>query len=166
VIGNLTNAALRASKRGLDRIDKLILRELQCDGRKSFSDLAREVHLTLSPCLDRVRRLEESGYIKGYTAVLDAKLMGAGLQAFVEVGIEQTSPDSVKLLLSEIELLDEIIECHMVVGDCDYLIRIRLADIEAYRRFLGERLVKLPGVVRIRTLMVVDEVKSTGRLKF
>jgi Lrp/AsnC family transcriptional regulator, leucine-responsive regulatory protein len=162
----LASATTCLPQRGLDRIDKLILKGLQSDGRKPISELAREVHLTTSPCLDRVRRLEESGYIRGYAAVLDPKRLGAGLLAFAEVNIDRTNPDSFELFRAAVANLEEVIECHMIAGGVDYLLKIRLADMEAYRIFLGKGLITLPGVTRTRTYVVMEEVKATVHFKF
>jgi Lrp/AsnC family leucine-responsive transcriptional regulator len=152
--------------RSLDRIDKLILKRLQANGRKSVAELAREVHLTTSPCLDRVHRLEEQGYIRGYAALLDPQALGARLLAFVEVRVDRTTPELFQKFRSSVEALEEVIECHMVAGGFDYLIKIRVADMEAYRRFLGERLATLPGIMQTHTYIAMEEVKSTLTFKF
>jgi Lrp/AsnC family leucine-responsive transcriptional regulator len=150
----------------LDRIDKLILKRLQANGRKSVSELAREVHLTTSPCLDRVRRLEEEGYIQGYAALLNPHHLGAGLLAFVQVQIDRTTPEVFEKFRASVESLEEVVECHMVAGSFDYLIKIRVADMEAYRKFLGERLATLPGIAQTHTYVAMEEVKSTLNFKF
>jgi Lrp/AsnC family leucine-responsive transcriptional regulator len=152
--------------RQLDRIDRLILKRLQIDGRLSISELAREVHLTTSPCLDRVRRLEREGYIQGYAALLNPNQLGARLLAFVEVRIDRANPEVFQQFRAMIESLDEVIECHMVAGGFDYLVKIRLADMDAYRRFLGERLAKLPGIAQTRTYISMEELKCTLNFKF
>jgi Lrp/AsnC family leucine-responsive transcriptional regulator len=152
--------------RRLDRIDKIILKRLQANGRKSVSELAREVHLTTSPCLDRVRRLEDQGYIQGYAALLSAQHLGARLLAFVEVKVDRTTPEFFEKFRASVEALEEVVECHMVAGGFDYLIKIRVADMEAYRRFLGERLATLPGLMQIHTYVAMEEVKSTLAFKF
>jgi Lrp/AsnC family leucine-responsive transcriptional regulator len=152
--------------RSLDRIDKLILKRLQADGRKSISELAREVHLTTSPCLDRVRRLEKQGYIQGYAALLDPHQLGSRLLAFVEVRVDRTTPEFFQKFRASIEALEEVVECHMVAGGFDYLIKIRVTDMEAYRRFLGDRLATLPGLMQMHTYVAMEEVKSTLTFKF
>jgi Lrp/AsnC family transcriptional regulator, leucine-responsive regulatory protein len=152
--------------RSLDRIDKLILKRLQANGRESVSELAREVHLTTSPCLDRVRRLEEQGYIQGYAALLNPQHLGARLLAFVEVRVDRTTPEFFDKFRDSVEALEEVVECHMVAGGFDYLIKIRVTDMEAYRRFLGERLATLPGLMQIHTYVSMEEVKSTLTFKF
>jgi len=162
-----TNAvAHRGEARGLDRIDRLILKRLQANGRKSVSELAREVHLTTSPCLDRVRRLEQEGYIQGYAALLNPHHLGAGLLAFVQVQVDRTTPEVFEKFRASVESLEEVVECHMVAGAFDYLIKIRVADMEAYRKFLGERLANLREVAQTHTCVAVEEVKSTLNFKF
>ena len=150
----------------LDRIDLLILKRLQANGRKSVSELAREVHLTTSPCLDRVRRLEDEGYIQGYAALLNPRQLGARLLAFVEVRVDRTTPEIFQKFRSSVEALEEVIECHMVAGGFDYFIKIRVADMDAYRKFLGERLATLPGIAQTHTYVAMEEVKSTLNFKF
>jgi Lrp/AsnC family leucine-responsive transcriptional regulator len=152
--------------RSLDRIDRLILKRLQSDGRKSVSVLAREVHLTTSPCLDRVRRLEAEGYIQGYAALLNPHQLGARLLAFVEVRMDRTTPESLEKFRVSLGALEEVIECYMVAAGFDYLIKVSVPDMEAYRKFLGERLAKLPGIAHTHTYVAVEEVKSTLSFKF
>jgi Lrp/AsnC family leucine-responsive transcriptional regulator len=161
-----TGSERRGAARGLDRIDKLILKRLQTHGRQPVSELAREVHLTTSPCLDRVRRLEAEGYIQGYAALLNPHHLGARLLAFVEVRVDRTSPEIFHSFRVSVEALEEVIECHMVAGGFDYLIKLRCADIEAYRKFLGERLATLPGIMQTHTYIAMEEVKSTLLYKF
>lgn len=153
-------------RQNLDHIDQEILRALQADGRKPVSELAREVRLTTTPCLDRVRRLEKAGYIRGYRALLDPGRLGFSLLAFIEVRVDQTTPESCDRFQTAVESMAEVIECHKVAGEFDYLLKLRVGDVNAYREFLDERLIKLPGVERTRTVVVVHEVKSESLLKF
>jgi Lrp/AsnC family leucine-responsive transcriptional regulator len=163
----LTNRRLNGSPaRAIDRIDRRILKALQADGRKSISELAREVYLTTSPCLDRVHRLEQEGYIQGYTALLDPNRLGARQLAFAEVKLDRTTPETFQKFRALVESFDEVVECHMVAGGFDYLIKIRVADMDAYRRFFEERLSTLPGIAQITTYMAVEEVKSTTAFRF
>lgn len=145
----------------LDRIDRQILRKLQSNGRMSLTALASEVHLTVSPCMERVRRLEREGYIRGYAALLDPEKLGRPLLAFVEVRLDRNTADIFERFKAAVMDLDEVVECHMVAGGFDYLIKIRVADMAAYRRFLGERLAKLPGVTQTHTYIAMEEVKSS-----
>ena len=148
----------------LDSIDRRILRELQADGRVSYTDLAPKVGLTTSPCLERVRRLERAGVIKGYTAVIEPRALGTGLLVFVELSLTYTSPEIFADFKRAIARLPEILECHLVSGDFDYLIKARIPDMNAYRTLLGELLRHLPGVRNSKTLVVMEEVKETTRI--
>ncbi|MEA1651370.1 Lrp/AsnC ligand binding domain-containing protein [Nitrospirillum sp. BR 11164] len=148
----------------LDRIDLNILRILQEDGRLSNVELSRRVNLSPTPCLERVRRLERDGYIQGYAARLDPERLGRSLMAFIEVRLDRTSPDVFKIFADAIAPMDEIQECHMVAGGFDYLIKVRVADMGAYRAFLGDKLSSIPGVAQTHTYMVMEEVKSTAAI--
>ena len=152
--------------RALDRIDRLILKALQKEGRKSVSMLAREVHLTTTPCLDRVRRLEACGYIQGYAALLDPRRLGVGLLAFVEIRVERTLPDFCHQFRMAIEAMDEVTECHKITGHFDFLLKLRVPDMDAYRHFMEHRVTSLPGVARTHTYLAVEEVKSTTAFDF
>ena len=145
----------------MDRLDYRILEILQKDGRLSFAELARRVHLSPTPCVERVRRLERLGYIRDYAAHLDPHKLGAHLLAFVEIRLDRTTPDVFDRFKEAVMRLDEVQECHMVAGGFDYLVKLRVADMEAYRRILGERIAALPGVQQTHTYFVMEEVKST-----
>ena len=148
----------------LDRIDRKLLALLQDDGRLSVAELARRVHLSPTPCFERVRRLEREGYIRGYAADLDPAKLGAGLIAFVEVQLDRTTPDVFNRFRDGVIGLTPVQECHMVAGGFDYLIKARVRDFAEYRKFLGEVLVNIPGVRETRTYAVLEEVKSTSQL--
>jgi len=145
----------------LDRIDRNILGRLQQDGRMPVSRLAREVHLTVTPTLERVRRLEGAGYIEGYFARLSPRKLGLGLLAYVEVLLDRTTPDAFERFKAAMLSYDEVMECHMVAGGFDYLLKVRVKDMESYRSFLGERVASLRGVQQTHTYFVMEEVKST-----
>lgn len=147
-----------------DRIDRKILRELQADGRLSNVELARRVGLSPTPCLERVRRLERDGYILGYHAALNPMKLNAALVAFVEVSLDRTTTRALERFREAVERIDEVMECHMVAGGFDYLIKIRLSDMTAYRQFLGEKLAAIDGVSQTHTYVVMEEVKSTTAL--
>ena len=144
-----------------DRIDLRILLQLQQDGRTSISQLARDVHLTVTPTLERVRRLEAAGYIDGYFARLNPRKLGLGLLAYVEVMLDRTTPDAFDRFKSAMLSYEEVMECHMVAGGFDYLLKVRVKDMESYRSFLGDRVASLRGVQQTHTYFVMEEVKST-----
>jgi Lrp/AsnC family transcriptional regulator, leucine-responsive regulatory protein len=159
-----TPPAAPAPERELDRIDRRLLVRLQQDGRASITQLAREVHLTVTPTLERVRRLESSGYIEGYFARLNARRLGLGLLAYVEVSLDRTTPDAFERFKQVMLAHDEVMECHMVAGGFDYLLKVRVTDMESYRRFLGDRIAAVRGVQQTHTYFVMEEVKSTHRI--
>ena len=150
-----------ASNRPLDRIDRRLLACLQQNGRASISQMAREVHLSVTPTLERVRRLEASGLIEGYFAKLNPRRLGLGLLAYVEVLLDRTTPDAFDRFKLSMLSHDEVQECHMVAGGFDYLLKVRVTDMEAYRRFLGDRIATIRGVQQTHTYFVMEEVKST-----
>src|SRR5246127_4348084 len=149
------------SDRRLDRIDRRLLVRLQQDRRAPVSQLAREVHLTVTPTLERVRRLESAGYIEGYFARLNPARLGLGLLAYVEVLLDRTTPDAFERFKQVMLAHDEVMECHMVAGGFDYLLKVRVVDMESYRRFLGDRIAAVRGVQTTHTYFVMEEVKST-----
>ncbi|MFL0798964.1 MAG: Lrp/AsnC ligand binding domain-containing protein [Agarilytica sp.] len=150
-----------SSEINLSKMDRNILRELQKNGRLSFSELARRVGLSNSPCFERVKRLEREGVIRGYTTLLDPLYLAANLLVFVQIRLTRTSQDIFeKFKLAAIEL-EEVQECYLVSGNFDYLIKARVADMNEYRRFLGETLLTLPGVHESTSYVVMEEVKET-----
>ncbi|MBL0944496.1 MAG: Lrp/AsnC ligand binding domain-containing protein [Hydrogenophaga sp.] len=148
----------------LDRIDRRILQTLQDDGRISNLKLAEAVALSPTAVLARVQRLTREGYILGYEARLNPALLGAGLLVFVEVLLDRTTTNVFEQFRAAVQVRPEILECHMVAGGFDYLVKTRVADMEAYRRFAGTVLWQLPGVRETRTYAVMEEVKSSAKL--
>ena len=148
----------------LDRTDRKILKALQADGRIATVDLAEKVGLSPTSTSDRVKRLQREGFIAGYGARLDPHRLGLGLLVFVEVSLDKTTPDVFEKFADAVKRAPEVLECHMVAGGFDYLVKTRVADMAAYRRFLGEILLALPGVKETRTYAVMEEVKSDGML--
>ncbi len=148
----------------LDEIDRRLLRVLQRDGRISNLDLAQQCHLSPSACSDRVRRLKDRGVILRYSALLDPKAIDRALLIFVEVQLDRTTGDTFTEFALAAQRSTEILECHMVAGGFDYLIKARVRDMEAYRSFLGDVLVRMPGVRETRTYAVLEEVKSVTEL--
>ena len=148
----------------LDRTDLKILRALQADGRMSNLKLAEAVSLSPTAVLSRVQRLNKEGYILGYEARLNPLKLGAGLMVFVEVLLDRTTPNVFEAFKAAVQVRPEIMECHMVAGGFDYLLKTRMADMGAYREFAGTVLWQLPGVRETRTYPVMEEVKNTTRL--
>jgi Lrp/AsnC family leucine-responsive transcriptional regulator len=148
----------------LDRIDRRILQALQEDGRISNLKLAEKVALSPTAVLARVQRLTRDGYILGYEARLNPALLGAGMLVFVEVLLDRTTPNVFEQFKAAVQVRPEILECHMVAGGFDYLLKTRAADMESYRQFAGTVLWQLPGVRETRTYAVMEEVKNSTRL--
>ncbi|MEE4293879.1 MAG: Lrp/AsnC ligand binding domain-containing protein [Xanthomonadales bacterium] len=150
--------------RPLDRTDRLILKILQEDGRISNVALAKKVNLSATPCLERVRRMERRGFIKGYTALLDPHKVEAGVLVFVEIDLLRNSPDAFRDFRREALKLPELLECHLVSGNFDYLLKARVKDMKQYRELLGEKILALPGVSDSRSYVVMEEVKESTAL--
>jgi Lrp/AsnC family leucine-responsive transcriptional regulator len=148
----------------LDRIDRKILAILQSDGRIANLKLAESVALSPTAVLARVQRLTRDGYIVGYEARLNPLKLGAGMLVFVEVLLDRTTPNVFEQFNAAVQVRPEIMECHMVAGGFDYLLKTRTADMNAYREFAGAVLWQLPGVRETRTYAVMEEVKHSTRL--
>lgn len=145
----------------LDRTDIAILRALQADGRQSNLALAEKVNLSPSPCLRRVKQLEEAGVITGYTALVDAKAYGLPLTLFVRISLERHSREVVEGFEKAIGTLEEVTECHLLTGGADYLLRVVVADLEDYQRFMSEEIHVIPGVASIDTSFALKTVKTS-----
>ncbi len=143
--------------RTLDRIDLTILDTLQKDGRISNSDLAKKVNLSASPCLERVKRLEKEGYIESYGANLNASKLNYGMSAFIQVTLDRTTGDIFNRFRLEVVKIKEVVECHMVAGGFDYLLKLRFENMEVYRKVLGV-IVELPAVSQTHTYVVMENV--------
>ena len=159
-----SSAASMSMDKGIDKIDARILRVLQRDGRISNLKLAEEVHLSPTAVLERVKRLTRENYILGYEARLNPAKLGAGMLVFVEVLLDRTTPNVFDQFKAAVQTRPEILECHMVAGGFDYLLKTRSADMDDYRRFAGTVLWQLPGVRETRTYAVMEEVKTSSRL--
>ncbi len=148
----------------LDRIDRKILSILQEDGRIANLKLAEAVALSPTAVLARVQRLTRDGFILGYEARLNPIKLGAGMLVFVEVLLDRTTPNVFDQFKAAVQVHPEIMECHMVAGGFDYLLKTRSADMNAYRVFAGNVLWQLPGVRETRTYAVMEEVKHSNHL--
>ena len=148
----------------LDRIDRRILQVLQGDGRIANLKLAEAVALSPTAVLARVQRLTREGFILGYEARLNPLKLGAGMLVFVEVLLDRTTPNVFDQFKAAVQVRPEIMECHMVAGGFDYLLKTRMRDMQAYRDFAGTVLWQLPGIRETRTYAVMEEVKNSARL--
>ncbi|WP_120967110.1 Lrp/AsnC ligand binding domain-containing protein [Comamonas sp. lk] len=152
------------SEESIDRIDRKILAILQADGRISNLRLADQVALSPTAVQARVARLTREGYILGYEARLNPQKLGVGMTVFVEVLLDRTTPHVFDEFKAAVQAHPAIMECHMVAGGFDYLLKTRMADMAAYREFAGRVLWQLPGVRETRTYAVMEEVKEGARL--
>ena len=149
----------------LDAIDRKILRLLQQDGSMQNQQLAEQVGLSPSPCHRRVRALEAEGVIRGYVALVDGKAVGAGFVAYVEVRLEKQASSSSSRFEKAVSDRPEILECIMITGDYDYLLKIAVADIDEFRLFLTEVIGRIDGVANMRTAIPLKAVKSTTAVR-
>ena len=148
----------------LDRIDRQLLIALQEDARTSVAELARRVHLTPTPCQMRLKRLEREGYFQSFGARIHAERAGFSLLAYITVALDRTTPDVFEHFHRAVQDVEEVEECHMTAGGFDYLLKIRSRSMADFRRFLGARLVSLPGLQHTHTYFVMEIVKSNPRL--
>ncbi|MDO8909905.1 MAG: Lrp/AsnC ligand binding domain-containing protein [Pseudohongiella sp.] len=151
----------RASSRELDNIDRNILRIIQREGRISFVELGERVGLSTTPCMERVRRLEREKFILGYGARLNPQKLEANLLVFVEISLESKSASIFDDFRRAVIKLPHVMECHLVSGDFDYLIKARISEMASYRKLLGDILLKLPGVRESKSYIVMEEIKET-----
>ncbi|MFA7437910.1 Lrp/AsnC family transcriptional regulator [Castellaniella sp.] len=142
----------------LDTIDLRILHELQRDGSLSNVELARRVHLSPSPCLTRVKALQANGVIVRYVALADAAALGLGLNVFISISLKSQNKQSLAEFEQRIAEHDEVMECYLMTGDSDYLIRVAVPNIPALERFILEQLTPIPGIEQIRSSFALKQV--------
>ena len=143
----------------LDATDLRILEELQTDASLSNVELARRVHLSPSPCLARVRALEARGLIRQYVALLDAQQLGLHLNVFISISLKQQSRETLQAFEERIVLRDEVMECYLMTGDADYLLRVAVPDMPALERFILEQLSPIAQVEKIRSSFALKQVR-------
>ncbi|WP_375057955.1 Lrp/AsnC family transcriptional regulator [Zobellella sp. DQSA1] len=146
----------------LDRADLQIIKELQENSRITLTELASRVGLSKTPCQLRMRRLEEQGYITGYTALVDHNKLGLSHIAFVQVTLNDTSSKALTAFNKAVLKIGEVEQCHMIAGGFDYLLKIRTRDMVAYRMVLGEKISTLPHVLQTSTFVVMENVRDVG----
>lgn len=152
----------------LDSTDKLILNELQCDGRLTNQELSERVALSPSPCLRRVRRLERDGYISKYVAVIDPDKTGVGLLAYVTIRLNKTNRTAHGALSDfarDVQSWPEVIECHAMSGDMDYLLRIQVCNLGDFSRFAMDTLMKHPAVIDMRSSFSLQRIKESSPIQ-
>ncbi|SFU52575.1 Lrp/AsnC ligand binding domain-containing protein [Pseudoduganella namucuonensis] len=151
----------KESVRTLDKLDRKILRILQEDGRISMKDLSERVGLSITPAIERVKRMERDRVITGYHARVDPPALGAKLLVFVEITLNTKSASMFEQFRREVLRIPEVQECHLVSGDFDYLIKARIHEMAEYRKLLGDMLLQLPGAAQSKSYVVMEEIKET-----
>lgn len=145
----------------IDAKDRRIIRALQQDGRLTNLDLAAQVNLSPSPCLRRVRLLEEAGVISGYAAIVEPKAVGLRITAFIRITLSRHDREAVARFEARVKDIDEILDCHLMTGEADYLLRVLVPDLDAYENFVRHRLHEIPGINSITTSFVYGTVKAS-----
>ncbi len=145
----------------LTSVDRKILQTVQHNGRISYTELGKKVGLTTTPCIERVRKLEREGYISGYGAQLNADQLDAGLIVFVQISLDRSSKQNFERFKRSVIELEQVQECYLVTGSFDYLIKARVKDMTAYRDFLEDTLLSVPGVQDSTSIAVMEAVKET-----
>ncbi|MBB3611336.1 Lrp/AsnC family transcriptional regulator [Rhizobium sp. BK602] len=148
----------------LDALDRAILRVLQQDGKIQNTELAAKVGLSPSPCLRRVKLLEEAGIIKHYVAILDAAKLDMGFTVFVRIWLSSQDEETTTAFYEAAEMLPQVVECHLMAGDCDFLLRVVAPDLEGYRRFQMEHLGRIKGVRNIKTEIPMQKIKQSWQV--
>ncbi len=151
----------RQPVRALDRLDLKILNLLQQEGRVAMTELAEQVGLSITPCIERVKRMERDGVIMGYYARVNPTLLGASLLVFVEITLDHKNGNMFDQFRREVLRIPEVLECHLVSGDFDYLIKARLREMSDYRKLLGDILLQLPGALQSKSYVVMEEIKES-----
>lgn len=146
----------------LDRIDHSIIRELQKNARITVTELASRVGLSKTPCQVRMRRLEEHGYITGYTALVNQSKLGLSHIAFAQVTLGDTSSAALTAFNDAVRKISAVEQCHMIASHFDYLLKVRTKDMAEYRKVFGEQISALPHVQQTSTFVVMENVKDTG----
>ena len=146
----------------LDRIDQSIIRALQKNSRITVTELASRVGLSKTPCQVRMRRLEEHGYITGYTALVNQTKLGLSHIAFAQVTLNDTSSGALTAFNKAVQNVSAVEQCHMIAGNFDYLLKVRTRNMQEYRQVLGEEISALPHVLQTSTFVVMENVKDAG----
>lgn len=150
----------------LDRIDLKILRELQADGRLTNAELASRVNVSAATCHRRTQRLFDEGHITGVRAEITPAAVGLGELVMVGVVLDRSTPDSFAAFEDAVVEMKDVLDCNLVAGDFDYLLKIRVRDMADFNKLHGEKLIALPGVRQTRTFFVMKQVKENARLPF
>ncbi len=148
----------------MDQIDKRILQALQRNGKLQNVELAQIVGLSPSPCLRRVKQLEDDGIIEKYVALLNPQKVNLGLTVFARIWLKGQDAKTVNAFVDAIQSMEEVVECQLMAGDCDFFLRIMVADLDAYRKFQIQRLNKIASIQNVKTEIPLQKIKQTTAL--
>lgn len=148
----------------LDSTDKRILQVLQKDGKLQNNELATQIGLSASPCLRRVKQLEDSGIIEKYVAIVDSHKVNLKLTVFARIWLKEQDEKTVNHFIESISELSQVVECHLMAGDCDFFLRIVVSDLDAYRQFQINHLNKISGIQNVKTEIPLQSIKQTTEL--
>jgi len=148
----------------IDAIDRKIIRALQQDARLTNQDLSALVGLSASPCLRRVRKLEQDGILSGYTALVDQEKFGLPINVFVNIRLEKPSTKTIRAFEKAVEKIDAVVECYLMTGNRDYLLRVVSSDLKSYEHLVRDRLTTIPGVLSLESSFAFGQVKRTNML--
>ena len=148
----------------LDRIDKNIIRELQINGRMQNNDLAREIGLSPSSCLRRVKLLEESGVIQSYTTIVDPQKIGLQLILFSRIWLVGQDAETIDCFIEAMKELPQVMECYIILGECDAMLKVVVPDLESYRKFQSTHLTKKNGITSVKTDLPSQIIKQSFQL--
>lgn len=144
----------------LDKIDLHILKILQENGRITNLQLSNDIGLSPAPTLERVRKLENAGYIKSYHALVDEELLGLGIKTFIQVQLDFHKNNTIQVFLEEVEAIKEVTECHHVTGQCDFLLKVYVKDIKTYERLIMDKISKISVIKTFQTMMIMSTNKK------
>lgn len=151
---------MATDKLKLDQVDLKILKVLQDDGRISNLDLSQKIGLSPAPTLERVKKLEKSGVIKGYQAVLDLYKLGLGTETFMQISLAYNKQNAIDNFMEQIAKMDEIVECYQVTGASDFILRILVKDVSAYEQLVREKLSRVPEITNMQTMVILSTIKK------
>ncbi|MDV2440109.1 Lrp/AsnC family transcriptional regulator [Acinetobacter gerneri] len=148
----------------MDQVDKCILQALQRNGKLQNNELAAAIGLSASPCLRRVKQLEDTGIIEKYVAIVDSNKVNLKLTVFARIWLKEQDPKTVNHFIDSVMELPQVVECHLMAGDCDFFLRIVVADLDDYRQFQINHLNKISGIQNVKTEIPLQKVKQTTEL--
>ena len=148
------------AKPKLDKIDNKILKRLQENGKMTNLQLSEEIGLSPAPTLERVRKLEHSGIITGYHAYVDSVLLGMGIKAYIQLSLERQAENSLSIFVERIQRIEEIVECHMVTGTCDFILKAVIKDIPAFENLITNKLGKIDEIRNMQTMVILSQIKK------